>query len=217
MSEIEVFYDIISPYSFLALELLDRSSLKDEHDVILTPVALGSILQMTGNPGPAGVEAKRGEALRDCCMQAQRQGVQLLGPPAHPFNTLPALRFITCIEDQAERYEVAIKLNRACWSEGKDISTDEGIEAVLCELGLMKDEWKDVYNFIKENKGRPLLKQATSRALELKVFGVPTFRIDDEMNIWGSDRFELIEDYIKRPDFYSFEAYERMLNINSGM
>ena len=42
-------------------------------------------------------------------------------------------------------------------------------------------------------------------------------RINDEMNFWGSDRFDLIEDYIRRPDFYKFDAYERMLNINSGM
>lgn len=217
MSKIEVFYDIISPYSFLALELLDQSSLKNGNEIILSPVALGSILQVTGNPGPAGIEVKRGEALRDCCMQAQRQGVKLLGPPAHPFNTLSALRFISCIEDIKERYEVAIALNRACWSESKDISTDEGIEAVLKDLGLMKNEWLDIYEFIKKNNGRKVLKQATARALDLKVFGVPTFRINDEMNFWGSDRFDLIEDYISRPNFYKFDAYERMLNINSGM
>jgi 2-hydroxychromene-2-carboxylate isomerase len=217
MSKIEVFYDIISPYSFLALELLDQSALKDNNEIILTPVALGSILQATGNPGPAGIEIKRGEALRDCCMQAQRMDVQLVGPPTHPFNTLSALRFISCIEDLHERYRVAIALNRACWGESKDISTDEGIQEVLKDLGLMKAEWQDVYSFIKENNGRKVLKQATARALELKVFGVPTFRVDETMNFWGSDRFDLILDYIDRPNFYKFDAYERMLNINSGM
>ena len=117
MNSIEIFYDIISPYSYLALELLIDLSFKEDNEIILSPVALGSLLQMTGNPGPAGVEIKRGEALRDCCMQAQRQNVTLKGPPKHPFNTLPALRFVSCIEDQSERYKIALLLNRACWAE----------------------------------------------------------------------------------------------------
>ncbi|WDE97466.1 DsbA family protein [Lentisphaera profundi] len=217
MSKIEVFYDIISPYSFLALELIEKQGLKAKHEIILTPVVLGSLLQSTGNPGPAGIEIKRGEALRDCCMQAQLQGVKLMGPPSHPFNNLTLLRFINCIEDLDERYKVAIALNRACWSESKDLSTDEHIQSVLKDLGMMKAEWEDIYLFIKENKGRQVLKQATARALELKVFGVPTFRIDDEINFWGSDRFDLINDYIEKPEYYRFDAYKRMLNIESGM
>ena len=217
MDNIEIFYDIISPYSYLALELFDRSELKDKVEVKITPVALGSILQSTGNPGPAGVEVKRGEALRDCCMQAQRQGVKLLGPPKHPFNTLPALRFISCIDDDQERYNAALAINQACWAESKDVSIEEGIEGVLRETSLMKSEWEDVYSFVKERRGRQVLKQATARALELKVFGVPTFRVNDKMNFWGSDRFELISDYLERPDFYDFSAYERMLNIEGGM
>mgnify|MGYP003338677352 CR=1 FL=1 len=182
-----------------------------------TPVALGSILQSTGNPGPAGVEVKRGEALRDCCMQAQRQRVKLVGPPKHPFNTLPALRFISCIDDDQERYTAALAINQACWAESRDLSIEEGIEAVLREKSLMKPEWEDVYSFVKERRGRQVLKQATTRALELKVFGVPTFRVNDKMNFWGSDRFELISDYLERPDFYDFSSYERMLNIEGGM
>ena len=217
MNKIEIFYDIISPYSFLALELFDQSEIKAQVNVQLTPVALGSILQFTGNPGPAGIEVKRGEALRDCCMQAQRQGVTLIGPPKHPFNTLPALRFISCIENPSERYEAALVINRACWGESKDVSTEEGIQEVLIKAGLMKTDWEDVYTFVKERKGRQVLKQATSRALELKVFGVPTFRVNDKMNFWGSDRFDLIRDYLERPSFYDFSSYERMLNIEGGL
>ena len=32
MDKIEIFYDIISPYSYLALELFNRSELKDKVD-----------------------------------------------------------------------------------------------------------------------------------------------------------------------------------------
>ena len=217
MNKIEVFYDIISPYSFLALELLKDCDLRKECDFTFTPVALGAILGSTGNPGPAGIELKRSEALRDCCMQAQRLGVNLQGPPKHPFNTLPALRFLACLEDQELRLEAAIAINHACWSQSKPADTEEALQDIMTEVGLMRPEWEDIYEFIKANKGRQVLKKNTARALELKVFGVPTFRINDTMNFWGSDRFDLIRDYIARPDFYKFDNYERMLNIESGL
>ena len=216
MNKIEIFYDIISPYSYLGLELFAKSDMANECEVILTPVALGAVLQSTGNPGPAGIEAKRGEALRDCCMQSQRLGVKIQGPPAHPFNTLPALRFVACIEDQKLRFEAAIAINRACWAESKLADSEEALQEILSDAGLMRDEWADIDAFIKAANGRRVLKANTKRALELQVFGVPTFPLNHEMNFWGSDRLELLEDYLKRPDSYEFEAYERMLNIKSG-
>lgn len=216
MNKIEVFYDIISPYSYLGLELFAASSLKEDNEVVLTPVALGKVLQSTGNPGPAGIEVKRGEALRDCCMQAQRLGVELMGPPTHPFNTLPALRFISSIADQELRFTTALAINRACWAESRAVDTEEAIQQVLLDLDLMRPEWQDIYTFIKESGARQILKKATARAIELQVFGVPTFRLNEKMNFWGSDRLELLSDYIERPEFYDFTSYERMLTIESG-
>lgn len=215
--KIEIFYDIISPYSYLGLELFNRSSLKDKFEIVTTPVLLGVILGATENPGPANIPSKRRVALYDVCLQCKRFDVPFVGPPGHPFIPLAAARFIHSIENQQLRFETALQVNRLCWADSKAMDTEEKITAGLKDKHPnFQPEWEDISALIKENNGRKLLKSATARALELDIFGVPTFRYD-EVNFWGSDRLDLLEDYIENPDKYKETSYQRMLNLPSGM
>ena len=215
MKQLEIFYDIISPYAYLGLELFSRSALSKDINFNLTPVSLGTILNRTENPGPANIAPKRKVALLDFCMQCTRNDVPAIGPPNHPFNPMPAMRFIHCIEDKDLRFKAALAINRECWAEGKAVNSEELITEALKKTNFFQKEWEDIYTFTKENGGRQALKKATVRALELNVFGVPTFRYD-EINFWGSDRIQLLEEYIKNPDRFKDNNYEKMLNTTPG-
>jgi len=54
------FYDVASPYSFLAFEYLSRAQLFFPHKIQLhlEPIFLGGIMKSTGNRPPASVPAK---------------------------------------------------------------------------------------------------------------------------------------------------------------
>ena len=215
MKPLEIFYDIISPYAYLGLELFKRSELFDKLDFTLTPVALGSILNSTENPGPANIAPKRKVALLDFCMQCAQHNVPALGPPQHPFNPMHVLRFLHGIEDQQLRFKAALYLNKCCWADGIAVDTEEAVGEALQKTDFFQEEWSDVAAFIKNTRGRKTLKVETARALELDVFGVPTFRYDD-VNFWGSDRLELLAAYIESPEKFKNTNYEKMLNTPSG-
>lgn len=216
MSKLEVFYDIISPYAYLGLERLKRSSLSEKVEIEVLPVSLGTILGETGNPGPANIPAKRPGALFDVCLQCRRFGVEILGPPEHPFMPMVAMRFIHSISDLKERFETALLVNKLCWADGLAVDTEEALLSALEGAGVLKEEWKDLSAFTKAGRGRQGYKQATRKALAENVFGVPTFRYDG-INFWGSDRLELLELYIEDPSQFADMNYEKMLNTPNPM
>ncbi|MCH2205920.1 MAG: DsbA family protein [Lentisphaerales bacterium] len=216
MKEIEIFYDIISPYAYLGLKLFSKHKISQEVQFTITPVSLGSILGSTGNPGPANITPKRKVALYDFCLQCIKHDIPALGPPKHPFNPMPATRFISCIEDHELRFKAALFINKCCWADGLAVDTEEALTDLLKKTDFFQNEWEDIYAFTKANGGRKKMKMATNRALELDIFGVPTFRYDN-VNFWGSDRLELLEDYIENPDKYQNTNYQKMLNTPSGM
>ncbi len=216
MKTLEVFYDIISPYAYLGLELFSRHELSKRIQFTITPVSLGLILGKTGNPGPANIAPKRKVALNDFCMQCIKHDIPAIGPPEHPFNPMPATRFIHCIDNQDLKFKAALAINTHCWGKGHAVDTEENISEALKDTDFFQDEWSDISLFIKERNGRKRLKEATARALELDIFGVPTFRYQN-INFWGSDRLELLQDYINNPQKYSNSNYEKMLNTPSGM
>ena len=96
---------------------------------------------------------------------------------------MPAMRFIHCIEDSELRFKAALEINKECWARGNAVDSEELISDCLKKTDFFQQEWNDIYTFTKENKGRQALKLATKRAIELDVFGVPTFRYD-EINFW---------------------------------
>ena len=215
MKHLEIFYDIISPYAYLGLELFSRSELSKKLTITLTPVSLGTILNKTDNPGPANIAPKRKVALLDFCMQCTKNNIPALGPPHHPFNPMQAMRFIHCIQDPELRFKAALAINRECWAKGNAVDVEDAISNTLKKTDFFQNEWEDIYSFTKSNGGRQALKKATARALELNIFGVPTFRYDD-VNFWGSDRIQLLEEYVKNPDKFKNNNYEKMLNTTPG-
>jgi 2-hydroxychromene-2-carboxylate isomerase len=216
MKNLEIFYDVISPYAYLGLELFSQRPLSNQVNFTITPVSLGIILGRTGNPGPANIAPKRKVALLDFCMQCTKHNIPAIGPPEHPFNPMPATRFIHCIEDNKLRFKAALALNKECWGNGNAIDTEERITETLKNTDFFQEEWQDANTFIKEHGGRKKLKEATYRALELDIFGVPTFRYN-EVNFWGSDRLELLKAYIDSPQQFTPNNYEKMLNTPSGL
>ena len=216
MKQLEIFYDIISPYAYLGLELFFKSPISKNYEVTITPVSLGSILSSTSNPGPANIAPKRKVALLDFCMQCAKHDIPAMGPPGHPFNPMPATRFISCIESKEIRQRAALYINKCCWADGAAVDTEEKLTELLRQTDFYQEEWEDIYTFTKTNGGRKKMKLATNRALELDVFGVPTFRYDD-VNFWGSDRLELLEAYTNDPDKFKNTNYQKMLTTPSGM
>ena len=84
------YFDFISPFAFLQLPRV--LALRARVEIVPVPIVFGAVLAHHGQLGPAEIAAKRAFTYRYVQWQADRAGIALRFPPAHPFNPLAALR-----------------------------------------------------------------------------------------------------------------------------
>ena len=185
--KITLYIDPISPYAWLAGHGLAQLEAAGA-ELRIEPVLFAALLNTHGNKGPAEIEAKRAYTFRDVMRQAARSGLPFRGPPGHPFNPLQALRMCTARERQDERRRLLLALMAACWEQGQDISDRAVLVTVAnrCALDGAALAAAATLPAVKQQ-----LADTTAAAAAAGVFGVPTFRLGDEL-FWGGDRFEAL-------------------------
>lgn len=187
------YFDFASPFSYLGCTQI--ASVCAEHGAELTwhPLLLGAIFKEIGTPMVpmmAVSNAKLRHTMLDLARYADRWGVPFRWPTRFPMVTVRPLRLVLAAQvDVPDRAEALIqRIYRAFWAEDQDISQ----AGVLIELA--REVAVDGEALVART-GDPEVKQAlfdhTREALEAGVFGVPTFRIGDDL-IWGQDRLELV-------------------------
>jgi 2-hydroxychromene-2-carboxylate isomerase len=170
----ELFYDVGSPYAYLAVE---RFEAVVGVRPVLSPVLLGGIFKATGR-STWGRGEERSARMADIASRAVAAGLPpVVWPSKWPADYLQAMRAVVWAGDDFAREAM-----RAAFSSGADLSRIE----VLRELGPPGLE-----EAIADPSVKATLRAATDRALSLGVIGVPTTRVGDEL-YWGDDRLEEI-------------------------
>ena len=193
---IEIFFDFISPYSYLAWKGVGPLGARIGHEVEPRPVLFAAILNALGTKGPAEVPARRAYVVKDVLRAAHRAGVKIALPPAHPFNPLPALRVAALDLDRALRFRIIDALFDATWGGGNGIDGAENVAAALRQAGI------DEAPFIarsSEPEAKESLRRNTDEALARGAFGVPTMFVEGEM-FFGFDSFPAIETFVRGED-----------------
>ncbi|MEO6926029.1 MAG: 2-hydroxychromene-2-carboxylate isomerase [Rhodanobacter sp.] len=184
---VEFYFDPLSPYAWLAAEQLDRVTAAGGH-IMCRPILLAALLNTHGTKGPAEVPAKREYVFRDVMRQAKRLGLPFRGPPCHPFNPLAALRVILAVEGEAQRLVLTRHLLAAVWSEGVDVADPGSLSIVLARSGF---DAEALLAAAATPEVKQRLRSFTQEAIDARVFGVPTFRLRDEL-FWGADRLDAL-------------------------
>jgi 2-hydroxychromene-2-carboxylate isomerase len=192
---IELCFDFISPYSYLAFTQAKALGLRVGKEIELKPVLLAGILNALGTKGPAEVPARRAYLMKDFLREAHRAGVTFALPPTHPFNPLPALRVAALDLDASMRWRVVEALFAATWGNGAGIEGADRVADVLRDAGI--DPADLVARASTEGKER--LRRNTDDALARGAFGVPTLFVDGEM-FFGFDSFPAIEAFARGDD-----------------
>ena len=193
MKHVEVYFDFVSPYAWLASHQLDELRECAAARFCFVPVLFAALLDHHSNMGPAEIPAKRRYTIQDTQRWAVHLGLKFKSPPAHPFNPLKPLRVTSAIDNDDLRKILAVGLLDAAWSEGKDITSDSVIGEIADGIGLNGQELlaRAQTNEIKER-----LRLQTERAIQVGVFGVPSFVVDGEI-FWGNDRLPLLNAYLQ--------------------
>ena len=183
------YFDFISPYSYLASQLIAR---KYSHwDLDYRPVALGSMLSHRKVKGPGEIPSRRRIGLEDVLLLAAHHDIPLQGPPSHPFNSIYALRSVCAVSEAKQKAKLTDRYFRAAWAEGRNLEDLSVLRDCLAEVGGDHDPEEVATT----RDHRATLKQNTKRALLDGAWGVPSFEID-ALIFFGHDRLELLDAYL---------------------
>jgi 2-hydroxychromene-2-carboxylate isomerase len=192
LTSVAFYLDFVSPYTYLALTQARRFEEDNGIRFDVRPVVYAKILDAQGLVGPAEREAKRRYTFTDVLRVAHRLGVPLVGPPAHPFRSLEALRALTLWRHDDRALDLAVALSTAAWGEGRDL-TDLAVIADVCAATGF-DPAQLAMRVASDDVKRALAAE-TAAAIDAGVFGVPTFVAGTEM-FWGQDRMEHLAEHV---------------------
>ncbi len=202
MKQAEWFFDFISPYSYFLCERWHR--LPAGLAVQCRPVLLAALLNHWGQSGPAEIAPKRVFIYRQLQWWAAQHGIPLRFPKGHPFNPLPLLRLAIALDSDIGAIR---EMFRFVWRDGHLPSDRQPWSRLLDRLGVTDAEATLESPTVKQQ-----LRDNGERAIELGVFGVPTFVVDDEL-FWGADALDFFLDYLRNPDLLNDPEMKRVSNL----
>lgn len=188
--QIEFFFDVGSPASYLAWTQLPSIAERHDAKLIYRPMLLGGVFQATGNQSPATIEAKGIYTRSDLQRFARRYGVTLNHNPYFPINTLQLMRGAQALlgTDQFEPYLQAVFT--AMWVDEQDMGQPEVVGKVLAAADFDPTE---LMERLSDTEVKQALKDTTEEAVRRGVFGAPTLFVDGEM-FFGQDRLAFVEE-----------------------
>jgi 2-hydroxychromene-2-carboxylate isomerase len=191
MKQVEFFFDVGSPYSYLAYHQLPKIAKARNADIVWRPMLLGGVFQATGNSSPATVPTKARYSIVDLERWAKYFEVPFKSNPNFPINTLLLMRGATGMQmrsdEEFQRYLSAVF--SAMFEKPRNLNTPEEIAAVLEAAGISPHL---VLELTKDEKVKEKLKQDTHEAVARGVFGAPTFFVGSDM-FWGQDRLQFVD------------------------
>jgi 2-hydroxychromene-2-carboxylate isomerase len=196
---VRFYFDFVSPYSYLGWKELQKLCKEQPvpFEIQPVPIVLGALLNHWGNKGPSKIPPKQNFVFKDVLRRGKAMGLSLQLPPQHPFNPLLALRIVTVLKDSPRLSSIITSIFEACWVESQDITDRQVLGPILWAHGL-NDGNNPIFEHATSNEIKEELKAHTNNAIELGVFGVPTYHVDDEL-FWGSDQVAFLRHYLLDP------------------
>jgi 2-hydroxychromene-2-carboxylate isomerase len=194
MKRVEFYYDLVSPYSYLAYGRVGRICEEDGAELVLRPMLLGAVHKAVGLQAPIETKPKASYQGRDIRRWAEYYGLPLEFPDPFPFRTLKTMRAAMFLRERGELEAFTREAFALYWEErgapeGLDADEDGPISTVARRIGV---DPEGVMSGAATPEAKQALKVATSEAVERGVFGAPAFFVGDEM-FWGNDRLHFVE------------------------
>jgi len=196
------YFDFISPFAYLQLPKV--LALRERLEILPTPIVFGAVLKHHGQLGPAEIPGKREFTYRFVQWTADRRGVALRFPPAHPFNSLAALRL--CLAAGGGWTAVGAIFDHL-WRDGHAGTAAADLADLGRRLGVA-----DVASAIAADAVKSTLRTNTERALARGVFGVPTLDVGGDL-FWGDDASAMVEDWLDDRARFASGEYARIASL----
>ena len=180
---IDFYFDFISPYSYLAHKKIINLNLRNIFNY--KAILLGGLHNLAEVTPPAFNERKMKNMKDDCILIAKKNEISFKWNEKFPINSLYLMRGFLIVDDNKKSTFIDLCFD-AYWKDNLDISTEKNMQKILTDCAI---DYAFFEKGIKEQKIKDKLKDLTSEAFKLDVFGAPTFLINNKL-FWGQDRLE---------------------------
>ncbi|MCB1492954.1 MAG: 2-hydroxychromene-2-carboxylate isomerase [Rhodobiaceae bacterium] len=189
MPKLEFWYEFASTYSYIAAMRIEAVADKAGIGVDWRPFLLGPIFAAQGwSDTPFNLYPAKGRYMvRDMERLAAAENLKFAMPETFPAMGLHAARIALIAADDGFVADFSKAVYLAEFAEGKNIADPQVLGEIVYAVGHDPDSIAERAT-APENKER--LKAQTARAMELGLFGAPTFICGDGEMFWGNDRME---------------------------
>ena len=187
---IDFYFDFISPYSYLAHKKIINLNLRNIFNY--KAILLGGLHNLAEVTPPALNERKMKNMKDDCILIAKKNEISFKWNEKFPINSLYLMRGFLIVDDNKKNTFIDLCFD-AYWKDNLDISTEKNMQKILTDCAIDRTFFE---KSIKEQKIKDKLKDLTSEAFKLDIFGAPTFLVNNKL-FWGQDRLEYAIDESK--------------------
>lgn len=199
MPRLEFFFDISSPWTYLAFTRIEMVAAEGDADLVFRPILVGGVFNAVNdsvyawreNPNPV----KLRYYVKDMADWAREAGITIGQPPVFPVNSVKVMRGCFVAEEAGVLVPYVRALFEAYWGRLKDISRDEVIIPVLDEVGI---ERRAFFDKINSDDYKARLRGNTEELVARGGFGSPTMFVDGDDMYFGNDRLPLVLSALKR-------------------
>ena len=179
---IDFYFDIISPYSYIAYKNIVRiNNIKFN----FKPVLLGGLHNQVGITAPAFNKFKLKNMKNDCELISKKNNISFIWNSKFPINSLYIMRgYLTVNEDKKKEY--LDTFFNAYWRDNTDLTLEKSIIQLLENLQINHEEF---FKNISKVEVKNELKNYTNEAFKKEIFGAPTFVVNNKI-FWGQDRLD---------------------------
>ncbi|HLE26245.1 MAG TPA: 2-hydroxychromene-2-carboxylate isomerase [Thermodesulfobacteriota bacterium] len=193
---IQFWFEFASTYSYLSVMRIERLVGDTGIPIEWKPFLLGPIFHSQGwNTSPFNIYHAKGRYMwRDIERLCNKYNIPFRKPTEFPRNGLLAARVACIAASEGWCPEFTQKVFKANFAEDQDISDSTIISEILESIG--KDSSHEITR-AQSPENKELLRKQTEEAINLGIFGAPTFVVGTEL-FWGNDRLENAIDWYKK-------------------
>ena len=196
MKSVEFYFDLGSPYSYLAYYHLLQMAEQQEIQIVYKPILLGGVFKATGNRSPIEIPVKGVYSILDMQRWAEYYQIPMQMNPHFPMNTLTLMRILTGVQLlHLEKFEQVLKLLfDGMFGTPQNLNEPTVLAEVLKPSGFSVE---DIMSIVQSDVVKQKLITETEQAIQRGLFGAPTFFVGDEM-YWGQDRLHFVEQALNK-------------------
>jgi len=197
MSKVDFFFDVSSPWTYLAFRGLNSLCAELGAEIVWKPILVGGVFNAVNQAiyehreKPVAVkktyeQKDRADWVRYYGMEAVlKPGV----PPVFPVNSVKAMRGAFVALEEGKIVPYAERLFAAYWGEHKDISQDDVLGAAVSAVGMDR---KAFFEKIATQPYKDKLRNTTDELIKRGGYGSPTMYLDGSDMFFGNDRLFLL-------------------------